>query len=63
MRWLIGEGYHRLGYMHQAIAAYEQSLALQPDRQDATDNLALLQQLKQQQQQQEQEQQQEHRTP
>ena len=54
-----GNALARGGKLKEAITAYEESLALQPDQQDARENLALLEQLKDQQEQQEQEQQQE----
>lgn len=47
-----GNALARAGKLDEAIAAYRESLALQPGRQDAQDNLALLKQLKQQEQQQ-----------
>ncbi len=52
-----GNALARSDQLDEAIAAYKESLALQPDQADAQENLALLEQLKQQQeQQQEQEQ-------
>jgi len=48
----------RSGKLDEAIAAYKESLTLQPEQTDAQENLALLEQLKQQQEQQEQQQQQ-----
>jgi Ca-activated chloride channel homolog len=49
-----GNALARAGKLDEAIAAYRESLALEPDQSDATDNLALLEQLKQQQEQQQQ---------
>jgi Ca-activated chloride channel family protein len=52
-----GNALARSGELDDAITAYKESLALEPDREDARENLALLEQLKEQQEQQEQEQQ------
>ncbi|TDG12197.1 VWA domain-containing protein [Seongchinamella unica] len=49
-----GNALARAGQLDAAMEAYRKSLQLQPDRQDARDNLALLEQLQQQQEQQEQ---------
>ena len=46
----------RSGELDEAIAAYKESLALQPEQTDAQENLALLEQLKQEQQEQQQQQ-------
>ena len=51
-----GNALAKAGQLEEAIEAYKESLALQPDRTDAAENLALLEQLKQQQEQQQQEQ-------
>ncbi|MEH6589545.1 MAG: VWA domain-containing protein [Halioglobus sp.] len=51
-----GNALARAGKLDEAITAYKESLALDPDKSDAAENLALLEQLKQQQEQ-EQEQQ------
>ncbi|RLQ22518.1 VWA domain-containing protein [Seongchinamella sediminis] len=53
-----GNALARAGQLDAAMAAYRQSLQLEPDRQDAQDNLALLEQLQQQEQQQQQQEQQ-----
>ena len=53
-----GNALARAGKLEQAIAAYEQSLALQPDRQDAEENLDLLKKLRDQQQEQQSQEQQ-----
>ena len=53
-----GNALARAGQLEAAMEAYRQSLALQPDMTDASENLALLEQLQQQQDQQEQQQQQ-----
>jgi Ca-activated chloride channel family protein len=53
-----GNALARAGKLDQAIAAYEESLKLQPEQADASDNLELLKKLKEQQQQQQGEQQQ-----
>ena len=50
-----GNALARAGKIDEAIEAYRESLEQAPDKQDAQDNLALLEQLKQQQQNQEQE--------
>jgi Ca-activated chloride channel family protein len=49
-----GNALARSGRLDEAIEAYRESLALEPGRDDAQDNIALLEQLKQQQQQQQQ---------
>ena len=49
-----GNALAQAGQLDEAIAAYQESLALQPDRTDAQENLALLEKLKEQQEQQEQ---------
>lgn len=49
-----GNALARAGKLDEAIEAYEQSLVLNPDQQDAEENIALLEQLKQQQQEQQQ---------
>ena len=46
-----GNALAQAGQLDEAIAAYEKSLALQPDRTDAQENLALLEKLKEQQDQ------------
>jgi Ca-activated chloride channel family protein len=51
-----GNALARAGALDEAIAAYKESLALEPGKSDAEENLALLEKLKQQQEQQEQEQ-------
>lgn len=51
-----GNALAREGKLDAAIEAYEASLELDPDREDALHNLALLEQLKQQQEQQQQQQ-------
>jgi Ca-activated chloride channel family protein len=53
-----GNALARSGELDDAIAAYKESLALQPDRADARENLALLEQLKEQQEQEQQQEQQ-----
>ena len=50
-----GNALARAGKIDEAIEAYRESLEQAPDKKDAQDNLALLEQLKQQQQNQEQE--------
>ncbi len=52
-----GNALARAGRLDEAIEAYRESLALEPGRDDALENLALLEQLRQQQQQQQQQQQ------
>ena len=47
-----GNALARAGKLDEAIAAYEESLELQPEQQDASDNLELLKKLKEQQDQQ-----------
>jgi Ca-activated chloride channel family protein len=47
-----GNALAKAGQIDEAIAAYKESLALQPDRVDATENLALLEQQKEQQEEQ-----------
>ena len=47
-----GNALAKAGQIDEAIAAYKESLTLQPDRVDATENLALLEQQKEQQQEQ-----------
>lgn len=47
-----GNALARVQKLDEAIAAYEESLVLQPDQTDASDNLELLKKLKEQQQQQ-----------
>ncbi len=54
-----GNALARSGELDDAIAAYKESLALQSDQADASENLALLEQMREQQEQQEQEQDQE----
>ena len=49
-----GNALARSGKLDEAIEAYRQSLALQPEQTDAQENLALLEQMKQQQEQQHQ---------
>ena len=49
-----GNALARSGRLDEAIEAYRESLALEPGRDDARENLALLEQLRQQQQQQQQ---------
>lgn len=49
-----GNALARAGQLDEAIAAYQESLAQEPDRVDAQDNLALVEQLKQQQEDQQQ---------
>ena len=49
-----GNALARAGKLDEAIEAYKQSLELQPKQQDAEENLALLEQLKQQQEEQQQ---------
>lgn len=49
-----GNALARGGKLDEAIAAYKQALEINPEMQDATDNKALLEQLKEQQQDQEQ---------
>jgi Ca-activated chloride channel family protein len=49
-----GNALARVGNIDDAIAAYKESLAMDPGRTDAEENLALLEQLKDQQQQQQQ---------
>ena len=49
-----GNALARAGRLDEAIEAYRESLALEPGREDARDNLALLEQLREQQQQQQQ---------
>lgn len=51
-----GNALARAGQLEAAMEAYRKSLELDPDKQDALDNLALLEQLKQQQKQQQQQQ-------
>lgn len=53
-----GNALARAGQLDPAIEAYKKSLQRAPDREDARENLALLEQLKQQQEQQQQDQQQ-----
>jgi len=53
-----GNALARSGELDDAISAYEESLALDPDQADARENLELLKQLKDQQEQQEQQQEQ-----
>jgi Ca-activated chloride channel family protein len=53
-----GNALARTGELDDAIAAYKESLALLPEQADASENLALLEQMKEQQQEQEQEQEQ-----
>ena len=53
-----GNALARTGQLDAAIAAYKESLALDPDAEDAAANLALVEELKKQQEQQQQEQQQ-----
>ena len=53
-----GNALARAGQLDPAIEAYKESLQRAPDREDARENLALLEQLKQQEQQQNQQQQQ-----
>ena len=52
-----GNALAKSGELEDAITAYKESLAMEPDRADARENLALLEQLQEQQEQQEQEQQ------
>ena len=52
-----GNALVRSGDLDAAIAAYRKSLELAPEQQDALDNIALLEKLKQQQQQQQDQQQ------
>lgn len=54
-----GNALAKSGKLDEAIAAYEESLQLGPDRDDAQHNLELVKQLKEQQEQQDQQQQQE----
>lgn len=54
-----GNALARAGKLDEAIAAYEESLKLQPEQADASDNLELLKKLKEQQQQQQDQKQQE----
>jgi Ca-activated chloride channel family protein len=49
-----GNALARAGKIDEAIAAYEESLELAPDRSDAMENIALLEQIKDQQQNQDQ---------
>jgi Ca-activated chloride channel family protein len=51
-----GNALARAGQLDEAIAAYRESLARDPDAQDALDNLALVEQLREQQRQQQQQQ-------
>ncbi|MAT93184.1 MAG: hypothetical protein CME59_11350 [Halioglobus sp.] len=53
-----GNALARAGQLDEAIAAYQESLQREPDREDASANLELLQRLREQQQQQQQQQQQ-----
>lgn len=53
-----GNALARTGQLDEALEAYRQSLALQPDSADALQNIELLEQLKEQQQKQQQQQQQ-----
>ena len=50
----MGNALAQAGQLDEAIAAYEESLALQPDRNDALENIALLQKLREQQEQEQQ---------
>ena len=51
-----GNALAQAGQLDEAIAAYEESLKLQPDRSDALENIALLEKLKEQQEQQQEQQ-------